>query len=63
MPMSSSRTDTRMVLSQDESMKLMASYFSDMAEIDEQYLEDFNNMSLRRVGGLDVNALIGRKYI
>ena len=44
-------------------MKLMASYFSDMAEIDEQYLEDFNNMSLRRVGGLDVNALVGRKHI
>ena len=37
--------------------------FFDMAEIDEQYLEDFNNMSLRRVGGLDVNALVGRKHI
>jgi hypothetical protein len=43
----------------DESVKIMASYLSDMAETDEQYLEDFDNQYLRRVGGLDVNALIG----
>ena len=46
--------------SEDESVKISAGYFSDMAETDEQYLEDFNNNYLRRVGGLDVNALIGR---
>ena len=42
-------------------MKISAGYFSDMAETDEQYLADFNNQYLRRVGGLDVNGLIGRE--
>ncbi len=47
--------------SEDESLKLSAGYFSDMAETDEQYLDDFNNKYLRRVGGINVNALIGRE--
>jgi len=47
--------------SEDESLKLSAGYFSDMAETEEQYLEDFNNKYRRRVGGINVNALIGRE--
>ena len=47
--------------SEDESVKVSAAYFSDMAETEEQYLEDFNNNYLRRVGGVNVNALIGRE--
>ena len=47
--------------SEDESVKISASYFSDMAETEEQYLEDFNNNYQRSVGGVDVNVLIGRE--
>ena len=47
--------------SEDESVKFSAGYFSDMAETEEQYLEDFNNDYSRRVGGLNAHALIGRE--
>jgi hypothetical protein len=42
-------------------LKVSAAYFSDIAETEEQYLEDFNYNYLRRVGGVNVNALIGRE--
>ena len=45
--------------SEDESVKLSAGYFSDMADTDEQFLEDFDNMYQRRVDGLNAHALIG----
>jgi hypothetical protein len=47
--------------SADESVKISASYFSDMADTDELYLEDAGSNYQHRVGGLDVNALIGRE--
>ena len=47
--------------SADESVKVNASYFSDMADTDVLYLEDYDNRYQRHVGGIDVNALIGRE--
>ena len=44
----------------DESIKISAGYFSDMADTDEDFLGDFNNKYQRRVGGLTGNALFGR---
>lgn len=45
--------------SEDESVKISAGYFSDMADTDERFLEDSNDRYQRRVGGLNVNMLLG----
>jgi hypothetical protein len=45
--------------SEDESVKVSAGYFSDIADTDELFLEDLDNKYRHRVGGLDAHALIG----
>ena len=45
--------------SEDESVKVSAGYFSNLADADEQPLEDFDNKYQRRVGGITANALFG----
>ena len=45
--------------SDDESILISAGYFSDMADTDEELLEDFDNRYRRRVGGINAHALIG----
>lgn len=47
--------------SEDESVKVSAGYFSDLADADEEPLEDFDNKYQRRVGGITANALFGRE--
>jgi len=47
------------IASEDESMNINAGYFSDLAETDDQLLDDFDNKYEHRVGGLAVNALFG----
>ncbi|MEN8205147.1 MAG: LbtU family siderophore porin [Pseudomonadota bacterium] len=47
--------------SADESVKISAGYFSDMADTDEELLEDFNGNYRHRVGGITANTLVGRE--
>ena len=46
-------------LNEAESIKLGLSYVSDLAESDEQILEDFDNLSAARVGAWNAYALLG----
>ena len=45
--------------SEDESVKISAGYLSDMADTDEEFLEDFNGNYQHRVSGITANALVG----
>lgn len=44
---------------EDESFKISAGYYSDMADTDAQFLSDFDNRYRKRVGGLSLWSLIG----